>query len=194
MKFFLVFLTCVSFLNLPFAQETVDPKKEIDFCKQKLNDLEKNLNQLAQMIQQESDTLRGLSERILLFEGAINELSLERKEEEKRLNQIEKYIEEEKTIFLKISETLTTQENRQGNLNKEFEDLKVKLKKIEEDSVSLAEQLTELRNEKAKASSSERKLRSKNPKIDQFLSTLESPWIAPIALGLAVFTFLLVIF
>ncbi len=189
---FILFLS--TFLS---AEENTNKeiRREFEFYKEKIIDLEKKLGELAGILEEENQIKQTTNERFSLLEGALNELSLERKEEEKRLSQIEKYIQENKTIIKGINETLAEQGNKQVELTKEIENLKERLKKIEEGSLILAEGIDGLRKKKVETPPNpERKLRSKNPRIDRCLRYFESPWVPPIALGLAVFTFLLVVF
>jgi chromosome segregation ATPase len=196
MKPFTISIVILFFLTFLSAGEStnIDTRKEFEFYKEKIIDLEKKLDELADILEEENQIKQTVNERFSLLEGALNELSLERKEEERRLSQIEKYLQENKTILLGINETLTEQGNKQVELTKEIGNLKEKLKKIEENLVILSKEINELHNRKIEIPLSERKLHSKNPKIDRYLEKLESPWVAPIALGIAFFTFLLVIF
>lgn len=197
MKLFTILIVILFFLPFLSAEENtnIEIRKEFEFYKEKIIDLEKKLNELVNILEEENQIKQTANERFSLLEGALNELSLERKEEEKRVSQIEKYLQEDKTIFSKINETLTEQENKQVELTKEIENLKEKLKKIEESLLILAQEINGLRPKKVETPPNlGRKLHSKNPQINRYLEKLESPWVAPLALGLAVFTFLLVVF
>jgi len=119
---------------------------------------------------------------------------LERIEQEKKLTEVEKYIKEEKERQGKKEDVFASQEKQVGILTDELKNTKDKLKNLEDTIQSLNEQITTLREKEAKTSVPERKLHSKNPKLNRFLHTLESPWVAPIALGLALLTFLIIIF
>ncbi len=195
-KFFIIFVIILYPLGLLSAQETatIETTKEFEFYKEKIIDLEKRISELTKMLTEQNELLQSTKENSALLEGALNDLSLERKEEEKKLSQIEKYLQEEKSILTKINELLNDQGNKQTELTKETDNLKEKIKKSEENLLTLSKEINELKTRKIEIPVQERKLRAKNPQVDRYLKYLESPWVPPIALGIAIFTFLLIVF
>jgi len=187
MKLFTIFFSILFFLTSLSGEETelVEIRKEFKFYKEKIIDLEKKLkklNELAKMLKEQNEMMQTTRERLSLLEGALNDLSLERKEEKEKLSQIEKYLQEEKSTLTKINELLNEQGNKQIELTKEIEEIKEKIKKLEENLAIFAQGVNELRMKKVETSSTERELH------------LEPTWGAPLALGIAVFTFLLIVF